>query len=90
MPTRVPNPRRVQARHARNYRLVARPTRWGSPFRIEEHGRERTLALYEVWLDEQLALDPSFLEPLRGYDLGCFCPPDEQCHADILLRKLYR
>ncbi|MCC6405703.1 MAG: DUF4326 domain-containing protein [Planctomycetes bacterium] len=89
MPTRVKKPRRVQARHASNYRLVARPTRWGSPFRLEDHGRERTLALYAKWLDGELAKDPDFLEPLRGYNLGCFCSPDQPCHADILLRKLY-
>jgi hypothetical protein len=44
---------------------------------------------YEKWLNQQLEKDPSFLEPLRGHDLGCFCPPTEACHADILLRKLY-
>ena len=89
MPTRVKQPRRVQARHDRNYRLVARPTRWGSPYKLEDHGRERTLALYEGWLEKQLASDPEFLEPLRGYNLGCFCRPDQACHADILMRRLY-
>jgi hypothetical protein len=80
----------LQARHARNYRLVARPTRWGSPYKVEEHGRERTLALYAKWLERKLAEDPQFLEPLRGYNLGCFCRPDQDCHADLLLRALYR
>jgi hypothetical protein len=22
---------------------------------------------------------------LRGYDLACYCPLDEPCHADVLL-----
>lgn len=83
------SPRRLQARHDRNYKLVARPTRWGSPYKLEDHGREKTLALYERWLDARLAKEPDFLEPLRGYNLGCFCAPSQSCHADILLRKLY-
>ena len=89
MPTKVANPRRMQARHDRNYKLVARPTRWGSPYKLEDHGREKTLALYEKWLAARLAKEPDFLEPLRGYNLGCFCAPNQSCHAEILLRKLY-
>ena len=30
-----------------------------------------------------------FLEPLRGYHLGCTCAPELRCHVDILLRRLY-
>ena len=90
MPTKVPHPRRVQARRATNYKAVHRPTRWGNPFSITTScSRSRSLALYAQWLNEQLARDPTFLEPLRGYDLGCFCSLDEACHADILLRHLY-
>jgi hypothetical protein len=44
---------------------------------------------YERWVDAKLKKDPAFLEPLRGFNLGCFCAPDLACHADILLRKLY-
>lgn len=25
------------------------------------------------------------LEPLRGQDLVCWCPADQECHADVLL-----
>lgn len=27
-----------------------------------------------------------WLEPLRGKNLACWCPPGQPCHADILLR----
>ena len=47
------------------------------------------MQLYEKWLDRKLKEDPKFLEPLRGFDVGCFCKPDEACHGDIILRKLY-
>ena len=66
-----------------------RPTRWGNPFSVEEHGRDQAIELYERWLEEQLRNDPDFLEPLRGYNLGCFCALDVACHADVILRKLY-
>lgn len=26
-----------------------------------------------------------WLAPLRGHDLGCWCPLDQLCHADVLL-----
>jgi hypothetical protein len=77
------------ARRDSNYRAVHRPTRWGNPFALERYTREESIARYERWLDETLAKDPEFLEPLRGYNLGCFCPPDLACHADVILRKLY-
>lgn len=89
MPTKIAHPQRVQARRQPNYRAVHRPTRWGNPFAVDTYGHERALALYARWLDEQLHADPSFLEPLRGYNLGCLCGPDEPCHADILLERLY-
>lgn len=90
MPTKVRNPRRLEARRATNYKAVHRPTRWGNPFPITDScPRAESMRRYEAWLREQLARDPEFLEPLRGYHLGCFCAPDDACHADILLRWLY-
>jgi hypothetical protein len=89
MPTKVKNPKRVQARRARNYKAVHRPTRWGNPFPLDAQGRARCIALYEKWLDRKLREDPDFLEPLRGYNLGCFCAPGLLCHADVIIRRLY-
>ena len=91
MPNKVKNPRRVRARTKvpGGYRAVHRPTRWGNPYSVQKHGRQRAIQLYERWLDEQLRTDPGFLEPLRGYNLGCCCSPDVPCHADVILRKLY-
>ncbi len=82
-------PKRVVARRARGYKAVHRPTRWGNPYSVDAYGRARAMQLYEKWLDRKLKEDPEFLEPLRGYDLGCSCAPDLVCHADIILRKLY-
>lgn len=89
MPRRVTSPRRVRARRDANYKAVHRPSRWGNPFPVARYGRQGSLQRYARWLDERLAADPEFLEPLRGYNLGCFCPPGLACHADMILSRLY-
>jgi len=71
-----------------NARYVGRPTIYGNPYIVAEYGRERAIELYEVWLDEQIQTDPTFLDQLRGKDLACFCPLDTPCHADVLLKWL--
>lgn len=65
--------------------LVARPSRWGNPYSIDEYGREQAIDMYERWLldnDELLAQLPS----LRGRRLACYCKLNEPCHADVLAR----
>ena len=90
MVTKSKRPHRVQARRAANYKAVHRPTRWGNPFPITAtRTRAQSLRRYTAWLRAKLARDPHFLEPLRGYDLGCFCALDVPCHADIILERLY-
>jgi Domain of unknown function (DUF4326) len=50
------------------------------------------LDLYAVRLRCLMTVDEHFLEPLRGKNLGCWCPLQDKhgnpmpCHADILLR----
>jgi hypothetical protein len=90
------HPTRVQYSRARGWRkpartiLVSRSTRWGNPFLIGEDGtanRERAVAAFrEALLDERLdvTLDQVRRE-LKGYNLGCWCPLDRPCHADVLL-----
>lgn len=39
-----------------------------------------------MWLREPLHIPPRpDLTPLKGRDLVCWCPPDQPCHADVLL-----
>lgn len=42
------------------------------------------MALYAAELSLRGDLD-AFLGPLRGWDLACYCPPGEPCHAEVLL-----
>ena len=46
--------------------------------------RARAVNLYEaVIADGRLKIETS---PLRGQNLACWCPLDQPCHADVLLR----
>lgn len=59
--------------------------------------RRQAVDTYRRWLDgapfltgghELAGLPPTTAEikaALRGHDLGCWCPLDQPCHADVLL-----
>ena len=94
-------PSRVQLSRARGWRLpagavvVARPSRWGNPFRIgapyPETGspldRERAVALYREFIraPEQAGLREAARRELKGKSLACWCSLDGPCHADELI-----
>ena len=71
--------------------IVARPSRWGNPYRVGDEVNDRADAVdafraYALWLrsiDEDAFEE--WLAPLRGHDLACWCPPSSPCHADVLL-----
>lgn len=75
--------------------MVSRPSKWGNPFRVGQvlNGvvidATEAVALYRVYLDEAMRFKRGAVEldlsTLRGLDLGCFCPLDQPCHADVLL-----
>lgn len=67
---------------------VGRPSRWGNPYKLSEYSLDSALEFYEVWLDKKLKENPSFLDPLKGKNLACWCRLDQRCHADILLKRL--
>lgn len=64
---------------------VARPRRWGNPYRVgPNRSAAEAVALYRVWLAERIAIEPTFLDELRGHGLACWCRLDKPCHADVL------
>ncbi len=85
------SPQRIQLRRTRGWRkppgavVVARPTRWGNPFPVAEHGRAEAVGLYSEWLATQPGLIAAARAQLGGRDLACWCPLDEECRADVLL-----
>lgn len=89
-------PKRIQRKRAKGWRMppntvyVGRGSPWGNPFPISQaNSRTVSLAAYRGYLEMILAKDPQRLLPLKGKDLACWCKPDEDCHADIIIEKLY-
>ena len=77
---------------------VGRPSRWGNPYTVGEWcdcadlGRPQSMDAAQVVIHfrddtvrNAIERDPSWLSPLRGRDLACWCPLSEPCHADVLL-----
>jgi hypothetical protein len=102
----VTAPIRIQRKRTKGYKMppntasVARPGKWGNPFKIapgfESEGvkfpeitAESAVALYREWIERALQNWPSTgdaLAELRGKNLACFCALDKPCHADVLLK----
>ena len=80
-------PKRIQRKRTKGWKrpdnsvYVGRPTKWGNPFVIS--GRDHKPA---VRLFERHCLPCLPVHELRGKDLACWCPLDETCHADVLLK----
>lgn len=64
---------------------IGRPSKWGNPFVIGEHGdRTAVIKEYEFWMLKQPELYES-LHELEGKVLGCWCAP-LPCHGDVLAK----
>src|SRR5690606_20545222 len=88
-------PRRVQLSRAKGWRMpentvsVARPGRWGNPFRVGDFGiptAREAVTRFREWLDGRV-VGPALPDPssLRGKNLACWCRLDQPSHADVLL-----
>ena len=88
----VPVATRVQWRRTKGWRkapgdvYVGRPSKWGNPHRLEM-GRLEAIERYRSdLLAGRLAVTVDDVRrELRGKNLGCWCPLDQPCHADVLL-----
>lgn len=92
-------PKRIQMSRQRPWRaehpdavIVARPHPWSNPFVVgtPENGgnitRELAVSEYKrALLEGRLSKKPRHLVELQGFDLACWCPLGEPCHADVLL-----
>jgi len=81
-------PQRMQMRRTKGWRrppgavYVGRPTKWGNPFSVAEHGREEAVRLYRQHVADR---HDEIRRELAGKDLMCWCPLGSTCHADVLL-----
>jgi hypothetical protein len=92
-PIRIQLSRRKGFKKPEGALVVARPTKWGNPFKASNHGsgshaRDIAATLYDCWIQqpEQKQLFALAQRELRGRDLACWCPLNQPCHADVLLR----
>ncbi len=75
---RMPNPP--------NSKRVMRPSRFGNPFPITEQEDAATVvSRFAQHLEQHPELVELGRRELRGFDLGCICPLDAPCHADVWL-----
>jgi len=83
-------------------RYVGRGTPWGNPFKVGSYDEcwgwitpEMAVEMYAQSMSViasgyNMTVD-EWLEPLRKYEmLSCYCPLDQVCHVDILIRELCR
>ena len=94
-------PQRIQLSRRKGWRMpentvsVARPGRWGNPFKVgnfienvKTEDRAGAVAAFREMLtiDERNYPDTGAIRAaLRGKNLACWCPLDQPCHADVLL-----
>ena len=95
MPNRVLLSRKKGARKPKGVVGVARPSKWGNPFKVGGNiegepieSRSDAVRHFRAMLEFEDRNYPSLDEirrELAGKDLACWCPLDEPCHADVLL-----
>ena len=93
-------PQRIQLSRKKGWRkpdgaiTVARPSRWGNPFKVGApapttgelvRDRAHAVELYRAWLPGQPTLIEEARRELAGHDLACWCPRPGPCHADVLI-----
>lgn len=87
-------PKRIQRRRSKGWRkpegavVVSRPGKWGNPEKLTDDNRQQAVASFEAsLLSGQLRVTVDDVRrELAGKDLCCWCPLNQACHADVLLR----
>ena len=99
-PIRIQRKRTKGWRMPPNTVYVGRPTTWGNPYTVESYCPDVSpVLLHPVTLhlarqayverfeDEMNDLERLLAKRLlAGKNLACWCPLDQPCHADVLLR----
>lgn len=67
---------------------VSRGTPWGNPVVIGVGvGRSESIRRFRLYAIDRLIREPSWLDPLEGKRLACYCAP-LACHATVLVELL--
>ena len=93
-PTRIQRKRTKGWRMPPNTVIVDRSTKWGNPY-INPDFRAQAVIYFLADLENyggyrlprKKRVDKEAIRAeLRGKNLACWCPLDEPCHADVLLK----
>lgn len=101
MPARIQRKRTKGWKMPEGVVYVGRPTKWGNPLTagmwknytaadaVRDFKKWVTRDLTVASFDNACGVPPSLTEirsELRGKNLACWCPLDQPCHADVLLK----
>jgi len=77
---------------------VGRPSKWGNPFIVGKLpdgdwkgivafpvSKEQAVGLYKRYFAETWRIG-EIIKELKGKNLACWCPLNQKCHADVLLK----
>ena len=67
--------------------FIGRPSIWGNPFTVKDHGRLLAIAKYETYLKDNKDLREKLCS-LYGKRLACYCFPNS-CHGDVILKYVH-
>ena len=86
-------PKRIQRLRIKGWKMplnaiyVGRPTRFGNPYTVKEYGDAASaVSLFKADQCSSQSYRRQVRAVLRGKDLACWCPLDQPCHADVLLK----
>jgi hypothetical protein len=87
MPERVQLSRKKGWRKPENTKVVSRPSLFGNPYEVVNGDRARAVRSFELHaVGVTPFTDRTIKAELAGKNLACWCPLDQPCHADVLLR----
>lgn len=67
---------------------VGRPGKWGNPYITGTSAHltiKEAITLYEKYIKDW-NLEEEIKKELKGKNLSCWCPLEQKCHADVLLK----
>lgn len=91
--------KRIQRKRTKGWKMpkntvyVGRPSKWGNPFIVSEYDNpKKVVSMYDYYISTMLfsvGTSDEYREKIKeikGKNLACWCPLDQPCHADVLLK----
>ena len=87
MPRRFRLSRKKGAKKPRGAVVIARPSKWGNPYKIGRLTRAGAIAAYkrDLYAGRLGVTVADVKRELKGRDIACWCRLEDTCHGDVLL-----